>query len=40
MSQIVLKNSTIMVAIDTAGAEMTSICSAEGREYLWSGDPQ
>ena len=29
-----------MVAIDTAGAEMTSICSAEGKEYLWSGDPQ
>jgi len=40
MSQIVLKNDTITVAIDNAGAEMTSIQSAAGQEYLWSGDPQ
>ena len=40
MSQVILKNETITVTIDTAGAEMTSIRSAAGKEYLWSGDPQ
>jgi galactose mutarotase-like enzyme len=34
-----LKNDFIHIIIDTVGAELCSIKTANGREYLWQGDP-
>ena len=39
MALTVLKNETLSVAVDSHGAEMVSIQNADGREYLWNGDP-
>lgn len=38
MAEIILKNDTIAIAVDSCGAELTSIKSG-GKEYLWNGDP-
>lgn len=34
-----LKNEKISVKVDTMGAQMMSLQSADGTEYLWQGDP-
>lgn len=36
--EFVLDNGSIRVALSTAGGSFTSIV-ADGREYLWQGDP-
>lgn len=36
--EFVLDNGSIRVALSTAGGSFTSI-KANGREYLWQGDP-
>ncbi len=36
--EFVLDNGSIRVALSTAGGSFTSI-EANGREYLWQGDP-
>ena len=35
-----LKNDKISLSVDTLGAQMISLKSADGVEYLWQGDPQ
>lgn len=35
-----IKNAQMCVTIDSHGAELQSIRSADGMEYLWQGDPQ
>lgn len=35
-----LKNSTLSLTVDTLGAQMISLKSADGVEYLWQGDPK
>lgn len=40
MSSYQLKNDSISVSVGTAGAGLTSIMDAEGKEYLWQGDPE
>lgn len=35
-----IQNSKLCVTVAEHGAELQSILSAEGREYLWQGDPQ
>lgn len=37
---ITLKNEVLSLTVDTLGAQMMSICSADGCEYLWQGDPK
>ncbi|MBS7007809.1 aldose 1-epimerase family protein [Anaerostipes sp.] len=39
MSSYQLKNGSISVSVDTAGAGLTSIMDANGKEYLWQGNP-
>ena len=39
MALTVLKNDTVSLTVDSCGAEMISLKNAEGREYLWNGDP-
>ncbi len=36
---ITIKNEKLQVKIDTLGAELKSICTTDGCEYLWQGDP-
>lgn len=36
--EITLKNHFLTLTADTLGAQMLSICSADGCEYLWQGD--
>lgn len=36
---ITLKNEELSVQVSTAGAEMQAITAADGKEYLWDGDP-
>ena len=36
--EIQLKNNLLTLTVDTFGAQMKSICSADGTEYLWQGD--
>lgn len=36
---ITIKNDKLSLTVDTHGAQMMSICSSEGLEYLWQGDP-
>lgn len=35
-----IKNEFLKVVISDAGAELQSICSADGTEYLWQADPE
>lgn len=37
---ITIENSCLQVTVDTLGAQMMSIRSCEGLEYLWQGDPK
>lgn len=37
---IAISNQELKVTVDTYGAQMMSIRSASGREYLWQGDPK
>ncbi len=37
--QITIQNEQLQLTVDTRGAEMRSIQSADGTEYLWQGDP-
>lgn len=37
---IALKNEFLSLTVDTTGAQMMSIRSADGCEYLWQGDPK
>lgn len=37
---ITIENSCLQVTVDTLGAQMMSIRSCEGVEYLWQGDPK
>lgn len=39
MSSYQLKKDSISISVDTAGAGLTSIMDADGKEYLWQGDP-
>ena len=39
MGNIVLKNDKLVVEFTTLGGTFTSIKNAQGREYLWQGDP-
>ena len=36
---ITIHNDKLSLTVDTHGAQMMSIRSADGREYLWQGDP-
>lgn len=36
---ITIQNHDLKVVINTSGAELTSVCSSDGHEYLWQGDP-
>lgn len=36
---ISVKNENLTLAVDSLGAQMMSLRSADGREYLWQGDP-
>ena len=35
---VTIKNEKLTVAVDTLGAQLMNICSADGTEYLWQGD--
>ncbi len=35
---LTIQNSKLKVTVDTLGAQLMSICSADGYEYLWQGD--
>ena len=35
-----IKNQYVCLTVDTLGAQMVSLKSADGTEYLWQGDPQ
>ena len=37
---VTLKNDKLSLTVDTLGAQMTSLKSADGVEYLWQGDPK
>lgn len=37
--QITLQNDRLTATADTHGAELQSLCSADGIDYLWDGDP-
>ena len=37
---LTIQNDQLVIKVDTMGAEMMSIQSADGTEYLWQGDPQ
>ena len=37
---IAIKNQAITLTVDTMGAQMMSLCSADGCQYLWQGDPK
>lgn len=37
--QITIENKQLKLTVDTLGAQMMSLQSASGREYLWQGDP-
>ncbi len=39
MKMITIENNFLCLRVSTLGAEMMSLCSASGREYLWQGDP-
>jgi galactose mutarotase-like enzyme len=39
MSVITIRNSDLTVSVDTVGAELASIRTADGAEWLWQGDP-
>ena len=39
MSNVVIKNDRLIVEFTTLGGTFTSIKNAQGREYLWQGDP-
>ena len=38
MGEITLENSRLRLTVDTVGAQMMSIRTPDGREYLWQGD--
>ena len=40
MAILKLGNRTLTVAVDLLGAELASIQTADGAEWLWQGDPQ
>jgi galactose mutarotase-like enzyme len=40
MPQVAISNDALSVAIDTLGAELASIRTADGAEWLWQGDPK
>lgn len=40
MGDITLENSHLRLTVDTLGAQMMSIRTRDGREYLWQGDPR
>lgn len=40
MSLITLKNNRLSISIDTLGAELQSIQTTDGTEYLWQGSPE
>ena len=35
---VTIKNEKLSVVVDTLGAQLMNICSADGTEYLWQGD--
>lgn len=39
-NRFTLRNEKIQLSVETLGAQMTSLKSADGTEYLWQGDPQ
>lgn len=34
-----IENDHLTLSVDSLGAQMMHICSRDGREYLWQGDP-
>ena len=38
--KLTISNQSLCLQVETLGAEMTSIRSADGTEYLWQGDPK
>ena len=40
MASTTISNSCLVVTVSDKGAELKSIKSADGREYLWQGDPE
>lgn len=40
MSVITIRNSDLTVSVDTIGAELASILTPDGAEWLWQGDPK
>ena len=38
--QFVLKNDKLQLVVNSLGAEMHSLQSSDGVEYLWLGDPE
>ena len=34
-----IENEHLTLSVDSMGAQMMHICSRDGREYLWQGDP-
>ena len=34
-----IENEQLTLSVDSMGAQMMHICSRDGREYLWQGDP-
>ena len=37
---ITIQNQNLKLAVDTLGAQMMSLRSGDGLEYLWQGDPR
>ena len=40
MGYTTLENSRLRLTVDSLGAQMTSLQTLDGREYLWQGDPR
>ena len=39
MSIVAIKNEFLEVSISSVGAEIQSVISKDGKEYIWQGDP-